>query len=433
MKLTIPFKSIESKTSNLAKPKPVENQAIVADSLDSNHKLPKLSFDSGVIFLIFSLFVLFKLSLFSVEVPEYEYILQYWFDFLKNNNFTAFKSNYYNYQPLIIYLLYLASLLQLPALVGLKAVLMVFDFVLSLVLYKISRLINGRSMFNIILFLLSFVYPSVVINSSMWGRLDVLWLSMGFLSLYYLLKKKYIISAVFYGLAFAFKPIIILVFPVFLILVFNGYWKVRTFFLFACAPVLVYLMSIIPAFLAGRSLLSVGVVDKSVEGLLVLPYYHNLYFGEIVSGNMPNIYIFMSRYMADLLINSGIGLVILVVVLLVGVFSKLPASYLEDKSNILELFFWVNTVMVYLSPTMQDNYYMFSDILGLLLMFIKPKKYYLWLPVMIASVIGQWKTVAVDVNLPLVMGSSWLSLIVLIVLVVGFRGLINKITIKYEI
>ena len=156
----------------------------------------------------------------------------------------------FNYPPLYLYLLTLATYLPLPRLYAIKLVYVIFDYVLAGYVGAIAREGGGERCFWPALLATLFL-PTVLMNSALWGQCDAMYASGLAACVYYLFRNRPLAAMVAYGVAFALKPQAVFLAPLILILI----WQRRFSPLLLYAPAVVYVAFAGPAWLAGRPLL----------------------------------------------------------------------------------------------------------------------------------------------------------------------------------
>ena len=148
----------------------------------------------------------------------------------------------------------------------------IFDFILAIYSSKIIYLITKNKNKSY------FCYLCIIINSSIWGQCDTIYTSFLIISIYYLLKTKYIYSFIFYGIAFSFKLQAIFLLPLFIILFFTTN-KIKLYH-FLIIPLVNGIMCL-PAIILGRNILEVMLI-----------YFTQTKSKMNITMNFPNIYYF---------------------------------------------------------------------------------------------------------------------------------------------
>ena len=136
--------------------------------------------------------------------------------------------------------------------VAIKIPSLISDFVCAGFIYQLVKLKNQNKDLALLAYLATLLSPSVILNGSFWGQADSIYTAGLAACLYFLMNKKNWLALISFGIAFAFKLQAVFLLPFLLILWLKREisWKH-----FLTIP-LVYLISILPTWLIGRSLVS---------------------------------------------------------------------------------------------------------------------------------------------------------------------------------
>jgi Gpi18-like mannosyltransferase len=164
---------------------------------------------------------------------------------------------------------------ELPPAIGLKIIPSLFDLLSAFSIYKIARL-KFKSDMSFLLAAGFFTLPTMVLNSSGWGQVDSMYGSLLLLCLYLLTTERPFPALAVYGLAFSFKLQAIFLLPFLGILFLR---KKIHWYHFLVLPA-VYVLTMLPAFLAGRSWQSIIQVytGQATQYENLARYAPNLYF-----------------------------------------------------------------------------------------------------------------------------------------------------------
>ena len=217
--------------------------------------------------LLFLLALIIRISLYHVQTSDYTFFVSQWYDFIQTHGgFAAFKYNFSNYNVPYLYLLALTTYLPIPKLIAIKTLSIIFDGVLALFSYLLIRLKYKRGYVAIIGALVVVFAPTILINSAAWGQCDALYAACCLGSFYFLLRERPAWACVCFALALSFKLQAIFFLPVLLVL-----WLRRRLALKYLALIpLVFLLLLVPAFIAGRdvqSLLTIYVGQATTGGV----------------------------------------------------------------------------------------------------------------------------------------------------------------------
>lgn len=193
----------------------------------------------------------------DVQSGDYRSFLDPWFQHLATNGFAGLAEEFSNYNTPYLVLLWLATKLPVSQIVAIKLVSLLFDLLLALFAYAIVRELRPASRWwPVLVSGLILLLPTVVLNSSAWGQCDAVYASLSLGSLFFLLRRRPWLACAFFGLAFAFKLQAIFLLPVLVAVLIVNRLRVRAL----VAVPLAFLAALLPAWIAGRGLLSLLAV-----------------------------------------------------------------------------------------------------------------------------------------------------------------------------
>lgn len=310
---------------------------------------------------VFVIGIMVRACLGSYESGDWEVFLKPWTDILKEGGFKALKVGYYNYTPIYMYILWFITILPIDTLMGIKIVSTLFDLILAIVTAKIVKELSPR-VNPIITFGIVWLLPTVISNSSMWGQCDSIYTSFVMICLLYLLKENYLYGMFFYGIAFAIKLQSIFFAPVLLLLFFMK--KIR--FSHVLLIPAIYIISIIPVWIAGRPLKE-----------LLLIYYGQTGSNPTLSVIYPNIYYLIGNDVFVELYNST-AILFTLGVLLVLMYFVLKHGYRAGISQniLIQTALAAGSIIVFLLPNMRERYSYMIDILAIIYAMTNWQKFY---------------------------------------------------------
>jgi len=317
---------------------------------------------SGVV-----LALLIRYSLRGFESGDYIYSTQSWYATIKDQGFRAFSSNFSNYTPLYLYCLYVVSVVLPPihSVFAIKLPSILADVICAWYVYRIVRLkYQGDSPLPFFSFMTVLFAPTVVLNSAFWGQADSLYTAALMACLYYLLIKRETYSMLAFGIAFALKLQAIFLIPLLAGLILKRVlsWKQTGFI-----P-MVYIITIIPAWLAGRSLYK-----------LITIYVAQVNTFDALTLNAPNLYTWIPPNMYKFFYPAGlIGAIGICFLFVVGVYksrTKLTSSIITQLALASVM------IMPYFLPKMHERYFYIGDVLSIVYGFYYPK--YFFVPILI--------------------------------------------------
>jgi Gpi18-like mannosyltransferase len=205
--------------------------------------------------------------------------------------------------------------------------------------------------------------PTVVFNSAVWAQCDVIYAVFCVAALYYLLRRRPYLAALFFGVAFSLKLQAIFVFPLLLVLFALRQIPRQSALLIP----IVYGALALPAWLIGRSgreLLTIYVAQAGGYGDLSL--------------NAPSVFMwFAIPSHADLFNRIGVlfaGGVVLVLAL--GIVS---ARRPLNDSTILAAAAMFAVAVPFFLPRMHERYFFLADVLTAIVAFYRPSQLW-WAP-----------------------------------------------------
>ena len=390
--------------------------------------------DFIVMSIIFIMLTLFKYNLFSFETYDYKNFLVYWYEYLTKYGFASFKDSFYNYTPAYIYLLYIGTLFNLPSLFAVKLISLIFDISLAFAVSSIVGLKYKKNEFiQYLAFLITYTFPSLLVNSSLWGQCDCIWASFILWALYYAMINKNYTSFFMFGIAFSFKLQAIFVLPLFLFLLVSKYYKIKEVLNGIMIFFGTFFATLLPALFAGRPLLSPKVEGINVEGLLNIYVNQTQYSNTLVNGATPNFYAWTSSFKYNLFYPAGVILTAAVIIILLINFKKLNMTRDSIQSEIITLALIFNTVFVFFSPKMHERYFFLSEFLALIYIFYKPKNWLASVAIILPSFFGQWRGISGDFQMPFLFEYQWGTLFVLSAIVYITYDFIKDSTPKFII
>jgi Gpi18-like mannosyltransferase len=210
-------------------------------------QLPWWDFLLIILCLLLAIFLRFSLR--AIVTSDYEFFGS-WYANIQADGYKSLAGNFSNYPPLYLLFLYIVSVIfpHVSPITATKLPSIFFDFICAWYVYRIVRLKYGNSVAASISGLVILFAPTVVINGAAWGQIESIY-SAGLLAcIYYLLRRKSWLACLAFGLAFAIKLQSIYLVPFLLALCLKKElpWKCLL------AIPAVYLVSIIPAWIAGR-------------------------------------------------------------------------------------------------------------------------------------------------------------------------------------
>ena len=317
---------------------------------------------------LFFVGIVIRIKFLPLEKGDYICFLEPWMNFAKSHGyFSSLKYNFYNYTPSYIYFLIFATKIGLNPVFSVKVFSFIFEFIAAFYIGKIATIKSKSNMTMLIALAVVPILPSVVLNASYLSQCDSIYTAFVLGSCYYILINKQFLSVVFLGLAFMLKMQAVMILPFFFVMLLRE--KIKWYY-FLIIP-MVYILSILPAWLYGRSfseLLGIYISQASNSKDLTLHF--------------PNLYIWINNDYYEVAKNIGI----LITVLL----TLLAGFWLSQKRFVFNLELWVKLaflsaiIVPFILPGMHERYMYVGDVMGVLYYLVLRKNIHL--PIGIALV-----------------------------------------------
>lgn len=325
-----------------------------------------------ILFFIALLVCAFVLRFSMVNYAGYDYMhfLSPWYDFIKSHGgFHALKYDFSDYAPMYLYLLTITSALPLSKILAIKIISICADAVLAFVVFKLVSLKYRDWRISALAAMVVLFTPTIVLNGAFWGQSDAIYTAGLLGSLYFILKKKQFWAFLVFGIAFCFKLQVIFLVPFLGILLLSEQIDWQYLLLIPS----VYIVSIIPAWIAGR-----GLADLLTIYLHQSNEYPNTTF------NAANIYQWMptDKMTLPILIHAGEILTVGVVLLLwLVVYMKIRKF---TRTEIIRFALLSAIIVPFFLPKMHDRYFYPADVLSIVYAFYEPK--YFVIPIVVQLV-----------------------------------------------
>jgi Gpi18-like mannosyltransferase len=313
--------------------------------------------------------VLIKLVLFPVRTGDFVGFLQPWLDFIKTHGyFSSLKFGFYDYTPSYIYILIVIAKTGLNPLFLVKIVSIVFEYLAAFYIGKLAALKVKSS--NIVLISLAVIplIPSVILNSSYLSQCDSIYAAFVLASVYYLLKKKQLVSVILLGVGFAFKMQSIMLLPFFFVMMLKG--NIRWYY-FLVVPI-IFIISLIPAWFFGRPFSN-----------LINVYISQTNHYQFLTMNFPNLYIWISNDFYETGKLAGMAFTFLFT-LISGIWLS-SKRFIFDDEKWLQLAFLSAILIPFLLPGMHERYMYLGDLLGVLYFLVFRKNIHFTIGILLVS------------------------------------------------
>ena len=310
-----------------------------------------------------------RIKFINFQSMDYQFFLVHWFAYIHEHGFSAFSSNFSNYNLPYLYLMYVADVLGIPDIIAVKGISIVFDFILAYSIYLVVRHFNPKGLLPYAAGIITLFLPTVMLNGSFWGQCDAIYASFIVFSLYSALKNRQIAMWIFWGIAITFKLQAAFFLP-FLVYI----WLTRTNKQW-WAPIVsipVFFLPFIPALIAGRSFNSILSIYRDQTGISSLV------------ANAPSLYQWIPAQFYDYFNATGV-LLTAAIVILIGLFALIYRRF-NDKGLLLFATALLFTIPFFL-PQMHERYFFLAEIFAFILAFSIQNRKFLLIAV-IAQLVG---------------------------------------------
>lgn len=368
-----------------------------------------------------------RVALFDGVTSDYENFLAKWVDIFRTEGFSAVAQTIGDYNLPYQYILALIAKSPVYDMYLIKLVSVAFDFALALLMMRmVERFIDtrmGTLTLGVVLF-----SPTVLLNGAYWAQCDALYAFFVVASLYAMLRERPIRSVVWMALAFSFKLQTIFFFPMVLFGLWHKKYKLRHALVFPAT----YLATLVPALAVGRSLSSALMiyVNQSVGQYFERLTYNaaNIYtiFPVFRIGDasqykgllkaIPELVDKTQTYIseANMMDLQTMALILAAALVLAALAFFVYARKEIGLDQVWGIALFSALFLPMVMPKMHDRYFYLAEIFSILYAARHPKRFYVPLFVIGASLISYAPFIMRQVPVPLMLGSA-LNLAALII------------------
>ncbi|MCR5655748.1 MAG: hypothetical protein K6G07_08970 [Lachnospiraceae bacterium] len=315
--------------------------------------------------LVFVLGIFVRKQVIWYVSREWTLFFEEWIRRLSEDGFRALADDFYDYAPMYMYLLFVPAQFGAKGILVMKMVNICFDFLLAVAGAAIVYVSKKSEFLTTLAFSVLWLAPTVISDSSMWGQCDGIYASFILISLLFVMMDRSRLSCIALGIAFAFKLQTVFIFPVVILLWL--YKRIKTQHLLYVP--LIYILSIIPVWIAGRPL----------SELLGIYSFQKEEYSMRLSLKFPNIYYIIGEtYNIDIYTTAGQFFAIAVLlVFMVAIVQKCMKTKLTPEF-ILLISYTSMLLVLYFMPEMHERYGYVAEAIGMLLVLFKWKRF--WVP-----------------------------------------------------
>lgn len=274
-----------------------------------------------------------------------------------------------NYTPPYLYLLAVGSIGHgtLDSLTIIKLVSIAGTFLCAAGVYYLLR--NSTSADQALIGAAGmFLLPSVLLNAAAWGQSDAIYSGFCIILVAAALRNNWMIMLAAFGAALAFKLQAVFIGPFLLYMVVSRRVPIIWWF---TIPIAVYIVFMLPAWLAGRPALELAMV-----------YFDQFNTWSWLSMNAPNPWAYVQYFnLMSHEVGVAIGLAVAVTAGLAIAGTSLRWRF--EGTDLLLLALSSAALMPYILPKMHDRYFFIADVLAYALAVAKPRTWTIAVAVLI--------------------------------------------------
>ena len=285
--------------------------------------------------------------------PDYRGFLAQWAEYFRTHGgFAALSDPIGNYNVPYLYFLAAISYVDIPDLYLIKWFSCLFDILLAWAALRLAgQVCPAGSSRPLWCFCLVLLLPTVVLNGACWGQCDSVYTALTLLALSFALDQRGKTSVVLLALAFSFKLQTVFLLPLWCALWFTRRLKFRHLLLFPA----VYLLTCVPALLAGRPL-----------GSILSVYLGQMGVNDALTFNAPTVFSLLPYYLeldSGVWAKAAIAAAFALVLVLLGVLFRLRARATDETLLTAGVILAIG--VPFLLPYMHDRYFFPADVLTL--------------------------------------------------------------------
>ena len=351
--------------------------------------------------LVAAAFVIRGLCLDHVTA-DYETFLSVWVEhFRQNGGFAALASPIGNYNVPYMYFLAAFSYSGIDDLYLIKLLSIFFDVLLAWSVMAMAGRYTSSRVKRLCAFFGVLFLPTVVLNGAYWGQCDSIYAAFAVLAVYLAVSGRPAAGMACMAASFAFKLQAVFIMPIFVVLLIAGRVKLRHFFIFPAA----YILLMLPAVAAGMPFVDTLTLYFDQMGTV----------GSALNYNSPSVFAFSAGVQNESLASSlGIAAAFTLMFVCFLLFALLRGR--GSLWALLGCCIVLSVGIPYFLPHMHERYFFVGDVLTLLLACAAPE--YAALPILsqFASLLGYHAYLRGYYYLPMSYGAVALALVLAVAL-----------------
>lgn len=316
---------------------------------------------TAIIIVVTIIAFLIRFVFFSYTSRDYLIFLRPWFDEIRDNGgFSSIGHAIGDYLPTYIYILTALTYLPLSSLYSIKLISFAGDIILSLYAMRIVNAKTRNSYLAVSVYAIVMLLPTVILNSGMWGQCDSIYTAALIACIYYMMIDKPGAGMISYSISFIFKLQAVFLAPFILLMFIKKKIKFVQLFYVPAA----YLLAILPAIIAGRS----------IQDLLSIYFRQTGTYNKLSLG-APNFYAFINPVDTSPYTIGGICLFVAVMAVAFIIVWKTKFELTSDiiiKAAMLSLI-----IVPFLLPHMHERYFYAADVFSVIYAALNKKRWFL--------------------------------------------------------
>ena len=374
-------------------------------------------------FFITAMAILIRVSGYSFGSGDYNYCLHPWIYYLKHNgNFMGMQTLVTDYGAPYLYVLSAISYLPVTLFMyALKTFSVIFDFVCAIYALKIIVKITKNENLGILVYGTVLFWPTVILNSGIWAQCDAIYAALLLVMFWNFLDDKPKLAMVFFGLALSLKLQAVFVLPFLILIYLYEKWNLMQI-LYALAS---FVLINVPSWFLGLPVTHFIKVYIEQTGA----------YNYAVTMNAPTVFAFLPvseayydkvlPWVGTTLVRLGICFAMAILIFL-AIFILKENRKLTNETFILLLLF-CTLVVPYFLPRMHERYFFVADVVTILYIFIKPKRWWLGVLVTFPSCITYAYFLFLQEKVPSTFGLQFMALIMGAAVIFVTKWLIESI------
>jgi Gpi18-like mannosyltransferase len=283
--------------------------------------------------------------------PNYTAFLRPWVEHMRRDGIASLGQDFANYNVPYLYVLYLGSITPFSALHVVKGISIVFDLFMAVGVAAIVLHFRRNAMMAALAAAVTLFLPEVFLNSAMWGEADSSYTALLVWAAYFVLTRKDIPAWVMFSLALAFKLQAVFFLPWILLALIVQRHRMRA----PLIGIVVFFAVWVPAFIAGRSLHSLGSI-----------YVTQYKYASSLTYQAANLYQWVPDTMSPYIHPAGVFFGIGIVAFLALLYIRRLRGLVNTDIWLLQVAAAFGVLVPFVLPGMHDRYFYPGDVFAVI-------------------------------------------------------------------